>query len=93
MESCGLGDLRVDAAQGSEAIGCECVAGIPEIVAGQIDVLPAERSDVGEQFVGHDLAASSQGVQGAAEIGVASRFVQNCTLPPVSAPACQLEGL
>src|SRR3546814_8526871 len=40
----------------------------PKIVAGQADMLPAQRGDVGEQFVGHVDAAAAQMTDGAVEI-------------------------
>ena len=56
------------AAERPEAVRAEDAAGTPEVVAGEVDVLPAERRDMGEQGVGNDLAAAAQGVQGAAEV-------------------------
>ena len=36
---------------------------IPEIVAGEVDVLPSERGDMGEQRIRHRLAAATRGIQ------------------------------
>ena len=46
----------------------------PEIVAGQADMLPAQRGDMGEQLVGHIDAVSAQMPDGSVEInGVPER--------------------
>ena len=41
----------------------------PEIVAGEVEVLPAERGKVGEQRVWDQVAAAPGGLQRAAEVG------------------------
>ena len=51
-----------------EAVRAEAAAGAPEVIAGEVDVLPAERRDMGEQGIGNGLAAVAQAVQGAAEV-------------------------
>jgi hypothetical protein len=53
------------AAQRPKAIRAEWFAGAPEVIAGEIHVLPAERCDMGEQRVGNLAAAAAQGVEGA----------------------------
>ncbi len=46
----------------------------PEIVAREVEVLPAERGEVGEQRIGDQVAATARGIEGAAEIdGVPQR--------------------
>jgi hypothetical protein len=55
-----------------EPVWVETGLGTPEIVTGEVDVLPAERCDMGEQGIWHGLAAVAQGIQRATEIeGVA----------------------
>ena len=59
---------------GSEAVGSETDVGIPEIIAGEIDVLPADGREVGKQRVRDDFAAATQVVERTAEIyGVPER--------------------
>jgi len=46
----------------------------PEVVAGEADMLPAQRRDMGEQFVGYVDAAAAQVPDGLVEIdGVPQR--------------------
>src|SRR5215203_509274 len=56
------------AAQRPEAVRRESGVDAPEIVAGQVDVLPAERGDVSQQSVRNDLATAAQGVESPLEI-------------------------
>ena len=51
-----------------EAAGAKIAVGIPQIVAGEIDVLPADWGEVGKQWVRDDFAAAAQFVERAAEI-------------------------
>ena len=51
-----------------ESVRAEAGIGAPEIVAGQVDVLPAERREMGEQFVRHQVPTATNSVEGTAEI-------------------------
>lgn len=56
------------AAQGSEPVRSEIGAGVPEVISGEVDVLPPQRGEVGEQGVRNQIAAAAGGVQCPAEI-------------------------
>src|SRR5215218_211259 len=64
----GGGQRLVAAAERPETIQAEDAAGAPEVVAGEVDVLPAERRDVCEQRVGYLLATAAQDIERAAEV-------------------------
>ena len=51
-----------------EAVETKIAVGIPQIVAGEIDVLPADGGEVGEQRVREDFAAALQFVERPTEI-------------------------
>src|SRR5215467_9384042 len=55
-------------AEGAEAIRSEAGVGIPQIIAGEIDVLPADGSKVGKQRVRNNFAAAAQLIQCTTEI-------------------------
>src|SRR3954469_19508771 len=55
-------------AQRPEPVRAKVGVGAPEVIAGEVDVLPAERREVSEQRIRHRLATTIQGVQRAAEI-------------------------
>lgn len=59
---------RGASAEGSEFIRSEAGFGIPQIIAGEIDVLPADGSKVGQQRVRNNLAAAAQLIQCTTEI-------------------------
>src|SRR3712207_512039 len=56
------------AAQGPQSVGTDAVVPAPEVVAGEVDVLPAERRDMGEQRAGDDLPPTAQDLQRAGEV-------------------------
>jgi hypothetical protein len=61
-------------AKGAESIRSEAGIGIPQIIAGEVDVLPADRSEVGKQRVRDNFAAAAQLIERTAEIhGVPER--------------------
>jgi len=47
-----------------KAVGPDTVVRIPEIIAGEVDVLPADRGKVCKQSIRDDLAASNASLQG-----------------------------
>src|SRR5215210_1904018 len=55
-------------AQRPEPVRAKVGVGAPEVIAGEVDVLPAERREVGEQGIWHRLAAAAQGILRATEI-------------------------
>src|SRR3954453_12263065 len=55
-------------AQRPEPVQAKVGVGAPEVIAGEVDVLPAERREVSEQRIWHRLATTMQGVQRAVEI-------------------------
>jgi hypothetical protein len=57
-----------DTPERPESVLGETVIGAPEIVASQVDVLPAERGEVGEQFIWHHVATVANNVDGTPEI-------------------------
>ena len=67
---CGGLDVRFRrrTAERPEPVRADAGVGAPEIVAGEVDVLPAERGEMGQQRVGYHLAAAAQDVECAAEI-------------------------
>ena len=65
---------RGASAEGAESIRSEAGFGIPEIIAGEIDVLPADRGKVGEQRCLKNFAAATQVIERTVEIyGVPER--------------------
>jgi hypothetical protein len=59
----GKGDLkRPESVRARAGIG-----GAPEILAGQVDVLPAGRRKAREQLVRHQIASATHSVEGTAE--------------------------
>ena len=46
----------------------EACVGIPEVIAGQVDVLPADRRKMGEQRIRNRLALPTQNIERPAEI-------------------------
>ena len=46
-----------------EPVWAKVGVGAPEVIAGEVDVLSAERGDMGEQRIRHRLAAATRGVQ------------------------------
>ena len=59
---------RGASAEGAESIGSETGLGIPQMFAGEIDVLPADGSKVGKQRVRNNFAAAAQLIQCTTEI-------------------------
>src|SRR5215469_2781368 len=55
-------------AQVAEAVRSKAGVGIPKIIAGEVDMLPADWSEVGKQHVGNDFAACAQVVERTAKI-------------------------
>ena len=55
-------------AQLAESIRSEVGVGVPQIIAGKIDVLPPDRGEVSEQRVRDDFPAAAEVVEGTAEI-------------------------
>jgi len=49
-------------------IRAEACVGIPEVIAGQVDVLPADRREMGEQRIRNRLALPAQNIEHPAEI-------------------------
>lgn len=61
--------------QRPESVGGGYAVGIPEIVAGEVDVLPAEWCKMGQQGVWHHLATAADGAERAPEVnGVPQRY-------------------
>ena len=68
----GVGRGVTAAAERPEAVRAQARALAPEVVAGEVDVLPAERGEVGEQHDRNRLAAVAQGADaGQGKVGVA----------------------
>jgi hypothetical protein len=57
-----------DAPKWPEPVRVKASIGAPKVVACEVDVLSAERSEVGEQFTRHNIATAAHNVEGAAEI-------------------------
>src|SRR3954452_47172 len=55
-------------AQRPEPVWAKVGVGAPEVIAREVDMLPAERREVDEQRIRHRVATAMQGVQCAAEI-------------------------
>jgi hypothetical protein len=59
---------RGASAEGAESIRSETGLGIPQMFAGEIDVLPADGSKVGKQRVRNNLAVAAQLIERTTEI-------------------------
>src|SRR5690242_9505671 len=59
---------RSASAEGAESIWSGAGSSIPQIIAGEIDVLPADGSKVGKQRVRNNFAAAAQLIQCTTEI-------------------------
>jgi hypothetical protein len=71
---CGVSRNSGASAEGAESIRSDAGFGIPQIIAGEIDVLPADGSKVGKQRVRNNFAAAAQLSQCTTEIhGVPER--------------------
>src|SRR3954454_13404751 len=55
-------------AQRPEPVWAKVRFGAPQVITGEVDVLPAERREMGEQRIRHRLATTMQGVLRTAEI-------------------------
>lgn len=67
--------------------------GRPDVIAVERDVLPSERGDMGDEFVGNDFAAGTQFVDGASEIhGVPENDGGDREIEARGAVALVLEG-
>jgi hypothetical protein len=81
------------AAQWPEAVRTEARIRVPEIIAGEIDVLPAERGEVGEERFGHHLAAVAQRVERAVQVhAVPERDSGSDEGQPAGAVLLRLDG-
>jgi hypothetical protein len=95
-QAAGPGEGLLLSREATEAVGTEAAVGIPEIIAGEVDVLPSDRGKVGKQGIRNDLAAKVQVIAGTPEMDCGSRpmvsFPSEVATTPILLPGEIIRG-